>query len=84
MNPAPDMDLYSLTPHYFEWAVQHMADMAIRFAREPRRPLDIRRGEFLLGRRDGGDAWADVEAPRDISVDTEVTQPPVPVADARL
>src|SRR5919198_1150947 len=20
MNPAPDMDLYSLTPHYFEWA----------------------------------------------------------------
>jgi hypothetical protein len=36
MNPAPDMDIYSLTPHYFEWAVQHMADMAIRLAREPR------------------------------------------------
>jgi hypothetical protein len=42
MNPAPDMDIYSLTPHYFEWVVEHMADMAIRLAKEPRpqrRPL---------------------------------------------
>ena len=30
MNPAPDMDIYSLTPHYFEWAVSRMADLAIR------------------------------------------------------
>ncbi|HEU0301036.1 MAG TPA: hypothetical protein VFR37_16350 [Longimicrobium sp.] len=37
MNPAPDMDVYSLTPHYFDWVVQHMADMAIRLARNPRR-----------------------------------------------
>jgi hypothetical protein len=36
MNPAPDMDIYSLTPHYFEWAVKHMADMAIRLAKNPR------------------------------------------------
>ena len=36
MNPAPDMDVYSLTPHYFDWAVQHMADMAIRAAKNPR------------------------------------------------
>jgi hypothetical protein len=35
MNPAPDMDIYSLTPHYFEWAVKAMADMAIRFAQNP-------------------------------------------------
>jgi hypothetical protein len=35
MNPAPDMDIYSLTPHYFEWAVSHMADMAIRLAKNP-------------------------------------------------
>lgn len=34
MNPAPDMDLYSLTPHYFNWVVQSMADMAIRMAQE--------------------------------------------------
>ena len=37
MNPAPDMDIYSLTPTYFEWAVRHMADMAIRLAKNPRR-----------------------------------------------
>jgi hypothetical protein len=36
MNPAPDMDIYSLTPHYFQWAVEHMADMAIRLAKESR------------------------------------------------
>ena len=37
MNPAPDMDIYSLTPHYFEWAVEKMADMAIRLAKNPRK-----------------------------------------------
>ena len=37
MNPAPDMDIYSLTPHYFDWAVQSMADMAITLAKNPRR-----------------------------------------------
>jgi hypothetical protein len=36
MNPAPDMDVNSLTPFYFDWAVQHMADMAIRLAKHPR------------------------------------------------
>jgi glutathione synthase/RimK-type ligase-like ATP-grasp enzyme len=36
MNPAPDMDIYSLTPHYFEWAVEHMADLAVRLAKAPR------------------------------------------------
>ena len=35
MNPAPDMDINSLTPHYFEWAVTKMADMAIRYAKNP-------------------------------------------------
>jgi len=40
MNPAPDMDVYSLTPHYFEWIVEHMADMAIRLAKNPRPQRD--------------------------------------------
>ncbi|MEO7998227.1 MAG: hypothetical protein ABI852_12320, partial [Gemmatimonadaceae bacterium] len=35
MNPAPDMDIYSLTPSYFEWVVEHMADMAIKMALAP-------------------------------------------------
>ncbi len=52
MNPAPDMDVNSLTPHYFEWTVQKMADMAIRLAKAPRQPVDIAHGEFRLGRRE--------------------------------
>jgi len=32
MNPAPDFDINSLTPEYFDWAVRHMADLAIRLA----------------------------------------------------
>jgi hypothetical protein len=36
MNPAPDMDINSLTPHYFEWVVRAMADLAIRRAKQPR------------------------------------------------
>jgi hypothetical protein len=35
MNPAPDMDIYSLTPVHFEWVVKAMADLAIRLARAP-------------------------------------------------
>jgi hypothetical protein len=37
MNPAPDMDIHSLTPTYFEWTVRGMADMAIKLAKKPRR-----------------------------------------------
>jgi hypothetical protein len=36
MNPAPDMDINSLTPEYFGWVVEHMADLAIRLATAPR------------------------------------------------
>lgn len=36
MNPAPDMDINSLTPAYFEWVVEHMAEMAIRLATDAR------------------------------------------------
>lgn len=52
MNPAPDFDINSLTPTYFEWAVQRMADLAIRLAREPRPALGPKRWDrFLAGRR---------------------------------
>jgi len=51
MNPAPDMDVNSLTPHYFQWAIEKMADMAIRLASESRRPIEVDRGQFLVGRR---------------------------------
>ena len=36
MNPAPDMDVNSLTPVYFEWCVKHLAETAIRLAKNPR------------------------------------------------
>ncbi|MFI5271541.1 MAG: RimK family alpha-L-glutamate ligase [Ktedonobacterales bacterium] len=48
MNPAPDMDIYSLTPHYFEWAVTRMADMAIRLAKHPRPQLPELRWNHLM------------------------------------
>ena len=51
MNPAPDMDINSLTPHYFEWVVQHMADLAIGLAKKPRRQVKELKWEnmFLKG-----------------------------------
>jgi hypothetical protein len=36
MNPAPDMDVNSLGYEFHRWCVEHMADMCIRLAREPR------------------------------------------------
>ena len=48
MNPAPDMDVYSLTPHYFEWVVRAMADMAIEMARKPRPQLQMTRWSDLF------------------------------------
>jgi hypothetical protein len=51
MNPAPDMDIHSLTPTYFEWALQKMADLAIRLAKEPRPPAGPQSwNRFLQGR----------------------------------
>jgi hypothetical protein len=38
MNPAPDFDINSLTPRYFDWAVKTMADVCIEMALAPRKP----------------------------------------------
>ena len=54
MNPAPDMDINSLTPFYFDWVVKHMADMAIRLAKQPRprtQQRDLRWDTFFTGDR---------------------------------
>jgi hypothetical protein len=59
MNPAPDMDVYSLTPFYFDWVVKHMADMAIRLAKQPRpQNRDLRWDSFFRANRDQ-DNWQD-------------------------
>jgi len=36
MNPAPDMDINSLTPKYYEWCIKHMADLVIDLANNPK------------------------------------------------
>jgi hypothetical protein len=36
MNPAPDMDVNSTGYDYHRWCVEHMADLCIRLAKEPR------------------------------------------------
>ncbi|CAN5661493.1 hypothetical protein BH23GEM9_BH23GEM9_23990 [soil metagenome] len=54
MNPAPDMDVNSLTPHYFEWVVDRMADMVIRLAEEPRPQLSELRWSALFGAAESG------------------------------
>jgi hypothetical protein len=33
MNPAPDFDVNSLTPFYFDWVVKKMTDLCIRLAK---------------------------------------------------
>jgi hypothetical protein len=38
MNPAPDMDINSLTPVYFDWCVRNMADLVIKLATKPNPP----------------------------------------------
>jgi hypothetical protein len=48
MNPAPDMDVNSLTPHYFEWVVKAMADMAIHQAQKAEGQLDALRWSALF------------------------------------
>ncbi len=50
MNPAPDMDVYSLTPLHFEWVVSAMADLAIRLARSPAARGTPSWSSFLKGR----------------------------------
>jgi hypothetical protein len=55
MNPAPDMDINSLTPDYFEWVVKHMADLVIRLAQQPRPQLaELRWNELIAGGQAAG------------------------------
>jgi hypothetical protein len=43
------MDINSLTPKFFGWAVTHMADLAIELARNPRPQLREMRWSWLFG-----------------------------------
>lgn len=49
-NPAPDMDLYSITPHYFDIVVEEMAKFAIDVVKKGRKPEHrYSFGDFLPG-----------------------------------
>ena len=48
MNPAPDMDVNSLTQFYFDWVVENMATMAINLAQKPRPQLEELRWESMF------------------------------------
>ncbi len=60
MNPAPDMDINSLTPAYFEWVVEHMADMAVKLATAP---FDAPRPETAIPALAGAAAPTDSAVP---------------------
>jgi hypothetical protein len=48
MNPAPDMDVNSLGYEFHRWCVEHMADMCIRLAQEPKPQLNDLRWNGLF------------------------------------
>ncbi|HYW07371.1 MAG TPA: hypothetical protein VE913_10465 [Longimicrobium sp.] len=63
MNPAPDMDVHSLTPHYFDWVVKGMADMAIHLAKNPRPQVkDVGWASLFSGSRHAGGAGPTTDA----------------------
>ncbi len=48
MNPAPDLDIYSLQPFYFDWALKCLADVTIQMAKNPRPQIrDFRWSQFF-------------------------------------
>ncbi|HQZ37612.1 MAG TPA: hypothetical protein PLH72_01135 [Vicinamibacterales bacterium] len=49
MNPAPDADLHSVGQTNFEWIVNAVAELAVRWAVEPTPPAEYRWAEFLRG-----------------------------------
>jgi hypothetical protein len=48
MNPAPDMDVNSLTPVYFDWVIKGMADLVIDRALNPRPQLSEMGWSYLF------------------------------------
>ena len=51
-NPAPDFDVNSLTPHYFDWVVKTMADFAIDLALQGRARHTEFGWSYMLGDSD--------------------------------
>ncbi|MEP6692809.1 MAG: hypothetical protein ABJD07_16750 [Gemmatimonadaceae bacterium] len=81
MNCAPDMDIYSLTPEYFQWTVTHMADTVIRLAKSPRPQLEKLSWDALFrGRREAEAQSAAAPAMPAVPVAPPVPAPLAPLA----
>jgi hypothetical protein len=64
-NPAPDFDVNSLTPHYFDWVVKTMADFTIGLALQGRkRPTDYSWGRLIAERETAAAAAPEAAAPK--------------------
>ncbi|MEO5953881.1 MAG: hypothetical protein ABIQ44_15570 [Chloroflexia bacterium] len=48
LNPAPDMDYHSITPTYFEWVVENMANLVIERAKQGYTPGHHWRWDYFL------------------------------------
>ena len=48
LNPAPDMDYHSITPTYFEWVVENMANLVIQRALQGYTPGHQWRWDYFL------------------------------------
>jgi len=77
-NPAPDFDVNSLTPHYFDWVVKTMADFTITEALKGRREPS----EFAWSRLIGGAAEPIGGAAPSQSEAAESTPAPAPSPSA--
>jgi hypothetical protein len=55
MNPAPDLDINSITPHYFQWAVKSMADLCIEMAHRPKPQRSDQRWSRFVPEHEGKD-----------------------------
>jgi hypothetical protein len=56
MDPAPDMDIDALTPHYFDRVVKGMANLAVALATNPHpQHPELRWAGFLAGRHRHGE-----------------------------
>jgi hypothetical protein len=62
-NPAPDFDVNSLTPHYFDWVVQTMADYTIGLAQQGRSAPSVYAWGSLIGGAAAPASPAPAEAP---------------------
>lgn len=60
MNPAPDMDYYSIRPENFEWVVNAMADMTIQYVKEGRKMPIRHNWQAMLAEHQGGKAKVSV------------------------